>query len=120
MIQCCLRQRESLPTDGKAVPFVSDFFDFSIYLDAEEEALRQWYIERFMHLKDTRFRDPRSYFHAYADLSDDQALEMAASLWERINLLNLRENILPTRPRADLILSKSADHAVRQVALRKL
>ena len=100
-------QPRDLPKDGKAVPFVSDFFDFSIYLDADEEALRAWYIERFMRLKETRFRDPRSYFHAYADLDDAEAEEIAAGLWERINLVNLRENILPTRPRADLILRRT-------------
>jgi type I pantothenate kinase len=113
-------QPRDLPKDGKAVPFVSDFFDFSIYLDAEEEALRRWYIERFMDLKETRFRDPRSYFHSFADLSDEEAKTVAEGLWERINLVNLHENILPTRPRADLILSKNADHAVRHVALRRL
>ncbi len=113
-------QPRDLPKDGKAVPFVSDFFDFAIYLDADEEALRSWYIERFMRLKETRFRDPRSYFHAYANLDDSEAERVAEGLWERINLVNLRENILPTRPRADLILRKEADHAVKQVALRKL
>ena len=101
-------QPRDLPKDGKAVPFVSDFFDFSIFLDADEESLRSWYVERFMRLKETRFRDPRSYFHAYASLSDAEAEKIAAGLWERINLVNLRENILPTRPRADLILSKGA------------
>jgi type I pantothenate kinase len=113
-------QPRDLPKDGKAVPFVSDFFDFSIFLDADEAALRSWYIERFMSLKETRFRDPRSYFHGYADLSDAEAEKIATGLWERINLVNLRENILPTRPRADLILSKGVDHAVKHVALRKL
>jgi type I pantothenate kinase len=73
-----------------------------------------------MRLKETRFRDPKSYFHSYAKLGDEEAEKVAAGLWDRINLVNLRENILPTRPRADLILGKSADHAVRQVALRKL
>jgi type I pantothenate kinase len=113
-------QPRDLPKDGKAIPFVSDFFDFSIYLDADEEAIRSWYIERFMSLKETRFRDPRSYFHAYAALGDAEAETIATGLWERINLVNLRENILPTRPRADLILRKGGDHAVAEVALRKL
>jgi type I pantothenate kinase len=113
-------QPRVLPKDGKAVPFVSDFFDFSIYLDADEEALRAWYIERFMRLKETRFRDPNSYFHSYADLGDAEAERVATGLWERINLVNLRENIVPTRPRADLILRKDAQHAVKEVALRKL
>jgi type I pantothenate kinase len=113
-------QPRDLPKHGKAIPFVSDFFDFSIYLDAEEPALRRWYIERFMRLKETRFRDPLSYFHKYSELNDAEAETVAAGLWERINLVNLRENILPTRPRADLILRKGADHAVAEVALRKL
>ena len=113
-------QPRDLPKDGQAVPFVSDFFDFSIYIDADEDAVRGWYIERFMRLKETRFRDPRSYFHSFASLSAEAAEAMAARLWERINLVNLRENILPTRPRADLILRKGADHAVAEVSLRKL
>jgi type I pantothenate kinase len=113
-------QARDLPRDGKAVPFVSDFFDFSIYIDADEESLERWYVERFMDLKDTRFRDPRSYFHSYAKLTDAEAEDVAKGLWERINLVNLHENILPTRPRADLILSKDADHAVKLVALRRL
>jgi type I pantothenate kinase len=113
-------QPRDLPRDGKAIPFVSDFFDFSIYIDADEAAIRGWYIDRFMRLKETRFRDQRSYFHHYAEISDAEAETIAAGLWERINLVNLRENILPTRPRADLILKKDADHAVREVALRRL
>lgn len=113
-------QPRDLPKDGKAIPFVSDFFDFSVYLDADEAALKRWYVERFMSLKETRFRDPRSYFHAYAALGDAEAEAIATGLWERINLVNLHENILPTRPRADLILRKGADHAVAEVALRKL
>ena len=113
-------QPRDLPRDGKVIPFVSDFFDFSIYIDADLEAVREWYISRFMHLKETRFRDPRSYFHKYAELTDDQAHEIAVGLWERINLVNLLQNIQPTRPRADLILRKGADHAISEVALRKL
>ncbi len=113
-------QPRDLPKDGKAIPFVSDFFDFSIYIDADEEAVRGWYVERFMDLKETRFRDPRSYFHEYAEVSDAAAASVAAGLWDRINLVNLRENILPTRQRADLILRKGRDHAVAEVALRKL
>jgi len=113
-------QPRDLPKDGKAVPFVSDFFDFSVYIDADEEAIRRWYVERFMRLKETRFRDPESYFHRYATISAAEALEIAEGLWERINLVNLRENILPTRPRADLIIRKGPDHAIAEVALRKL
>ena len=113
-------QAYELPKDGKAIPFVSDFFDFSIYIDADEEAVRRWYVDRFMQLKETRFRDPKSYFHKYADISAAEAQAIAERLWERINLVNLRENILPTRGRSDLILRKGTDHAVAEVALRKL
>ncbi|AXK82388.1 type I pantothenate kinase [Pseudolabrys taiwanensis] len=108
------------PKDGKAVPFVSDFFDFSVYLDADEEVLKAWYIDRFLTLRGTAFRDPKSYFHRYSNLSDDEAIVTATSIWERINLVNLHENILPTRQRADLILTKGASHLVDSVALRRL
>jgi type I pantothenate kinase len=108
------------PKDGKAIPFVSDFFDFSVYLDADEEILRRWYVERFLALRLTAFRDPLSYFHRYSTLSDTEAVETATGIWERINLVNLRENILPTRQRADLILKKEKNHAVEEVALRRL
>ena len=108
------------PKDGKAVPYVSDFFDFSIYLDADEDVLLNWYVDRFLTLRETAFRDPKSFFHRYATLSDADAVETATSIWRRINLLNLHENILPTRQRADLILTKAESHAVEQVALRKL
>ena len=99
---------------------MSDFFDFSVYIDAEEEVLRRWYVDRFLTLRETAFRDPKSYFHRYSKLDDKQAVETATSIWERINLINLRENILPTRQRAHLILKKDASHLVQQVALRKL
>ena len=108
------------PRDGKAIPFVSDFFDFSIYLDAGEDVLERWYVDRFMALRETAFRDPKSYFNRYSRVSDDEARATAISLWKRINLVNLHENILPTRPRADLILTKQQNHSVGQVALRKL
>ncbi len=108
------------PRDGKAIPFVSDFFDFSVYLDADEEVLRTWYVNRFLTLRGTAFSDPKSYFHRYARLTDDEAIETATSIWTRINLVNLRENILPTRQRADLILTKEATHLVEDVALRRL
>ncbi|MCA1299536.1 type I pantothenate kinase [Stappia indica] len=113
-------QTSNLPRDGKAVPFVSDFFDFSIYIDAEEEVLHEWYISRFMRLRETAFRDPGSYFNKYAMASDEDALAIAEALWAEINLVNLNENILPTRPRADLILSKIETHAINEVRLRKL
>jgi type I pantothenate kinase len=113
-------QTRELPHDGKAVPFVSDFFDFSIYIDAEEELIHKWYIARFMKLRETAFRNPDSFFHRYSQLSEDAAKAIAEGLWSNINLKNLRENIVPTRPRADLILRKGADHLVEEVALRKL
>ncbi len=113
-------QPAKLPRDGKAIPFVSDFFDFSVYLDADEEVLRRWYIERFFRLRETAFRDPRSYFHRYAALSDEETRQTANRIWETINLVNLRENVVPTRQRADLIVRKEADHAIHQVWLRKL
>jgi type I pantothenate kinase len=113
-------QAGRLPKDGKAVPFVSDFFDFSIYLDADEDVLLSWYVARFLALRSTAFADPKSYFHRYAGLSDEEAAAMASSIWNRINLVNLHENILPTRPRASLILRKTASHRVEQVALRRL
>ncbi|PLP56219.1 type I pantothenate kinase [Mesorhizobium loti] len=109
-----------LPMDGKFVPFLSDFFDFSIYIDAEEELIHEWYIARFMRLRETAFRNPESFFHRYSQLSETAARAIAEGLWANINLKNLRENILPTRPRADLILRKGANHLVEEVALRKL
>lgn len=108
------------PKDGKAIPFVSDFFDFSIYLDADEAVLEAWYVDRFLTLRTTAFRDPKSYFHRYSLLDDAAARDIATSIWSRINLLNLRDNILPTRQRADLILKKGASHLVEEVALRRL
>jgi type I pantothenate kinase len=108
------------PKDGKAVPFVSDFFDFSVYIDADEEVLKTWYVNRFLTLRGTAFSDPKSYFHRYASLSDEQAIRTASAIWTSINLVNLHENILPTRQRSDLILNKGANHIINQVALRKL
>jgi type I pantothenate kinase len=113
-------QAGRLPKDGKAIPFVSDFFDFSIYLDADEDVLLSWYVTRFLTLRGTAFADPKSYFHRYAKLSDADAITTATSIWNRINLVNLRENILPTRPRADLVLKKGETHQVEEVALRRL
>ncbi len=108
------------PKDGKAIPYVSDFFDFSIYIDADEDVLKRWYVARFLRLRETAFRNPKSYFHRYSTLSDDEAVEIASDIWTRINLLNLQENIVPTRQRADLILQKGPHHAIERVALRKL
>ncbi len=108
------------PRDGKAIPYVSDYFDVSIYIDADEEVLRTWYIDRFFSLRETAFQDPRSYFHRYATLSDSETRQTANRIWETINLLNLRENVLPTRQRADLILHKGADHIINAVDMRKI
>jgi type I pantothenate kinase len=113
-------QTGPLPRDGQAVPVVSDFFDFSVYIDADEAVLRNWYVKRFLSLRDTAFHDPRSYFHRYALLSDEEAIATATAIWERTNLANLEDNILPTRPRATLILKKGADHGIESVALRRL
>ena len=113
-------QTGDMPANGRTVPFVSDFFDFSIYIDADEEMVRRWYVARFMKLRETAFRDERSFFHRYAQLSEDAARAIAEDLWERINAVNLRQNILPTRPRADIVLHKGEDHAVDWVALRRL
>jgi type I pantothenate kinase len=105
---------------GRAPMFVSDFFDFSIYVDAHDADIEQWYVERFLTLRDTVFRDPSSYFHRFSSLTMEEAQETARGLWQTINLVNLRENVLPTRERAHLILEKGRDHAVRTVRLRKL
>jgi type I pantothenate kinase len=113
-------QAGRLPKDGKAIPFVSDFFDFSVFIDADEDVLKEWYVDRFLTLRSTAFRDPKSYFHRYSKVSDTEATDLASSIWSRINLVNLHENILPTRPRADLILKKELSHSVEEVALRRL
>lgn len=113
-------QTSKPPRDGRVIPFVSDFFDFSIYLDADEAVIQRWYVERFLRLRETAFQDPESYFHRYAFVEDAEAERIASGLWNRINLPNLRENIIPTRPRAALILRKGADHHIEEVALRRI
>jgi type I pantothenate kinase len=100
--------------------FVSDFFDFSIYIDAEEPEIERWYVERFLSLRGSVFKNPASYFHKYAALTDDEAVGEARRIWREINGKNLRENVLPTRERAHLILKKGADHRVEKVRLRKI
>ena len=107
-------------TPGRPSVFVSDFFDFSIYVDADPAAIRRWYVDRFLELRRTAFRDERSYFRRFASLSDDEAVAQATEIWRQINERNLFANILPTRSRADLVLGKGADHRVEQVRLRKL
>jgi type I pantothenate kinase len=100
--------------------FLSDFFDFSVYVDAAEQDIAQWYVDRFLALRRTAFADRAAYFHRFADLTDDEATETARGIWASVNGPNLRRNIAPTRSRARLVLQKAADHAVRRVLLRKL
>jgi type I pantothenate kinase len=99
---------------------VSDFFDFSVYVDAAQDDVRRWYVERFLRLRETAFREPTSYFRRYADLDHDAAVARAQELWDTINGPNLEQNILPTRGRATLVLHKGPDHTVRRIRLRKL
>jgi type I pantothenate kinase len=106
--------------DGRTGLAVSDFFDFSVYVDAHLDDIREWYVERFLRLRETAFADPDSYFHRYAALSDEEARATALRIWTDINEVNLRENVLPTRSRATLVLAKGRDHGVRRVRLRKL
>lgn len=109
-----------LQTGADAPVFVSDFFDFSIYVDASLENLREWYVNRFLRLRATVFQDPASYFHRFSEIPEDEVIGLALQIWEEINEVNLRENIEPTRERADLVLEKGAQHSVRRVRLRKL
>ena len=113
-------QPARMPRDGLAIPFVSDFFDFSIYIDADEKVIERWYTTRFMRLRNTAFRDPGAYFHRYASLTAEEAEARALEIWRTINLRNLEDNILPTRRRARLILRKSESHRIESVALRRL
>jgi len=106
--------------EGAPRVFVSDYFDFTIYVDADAHDIRSWYVERFLALRHTAFRDPAAYFHRYASLSDAEAADTAERIWAEINEPNLAANILPTRERADLVLRKRRDHAVDEVWLRKL
>jgi type I pantothenate kinase len=113
-------QPARMRADGRAGLAVSDFFDFSVYVDAATANVRRWYVERFLRLRETAFRDPESYFRRYAGLSGESAVARAEELWDTINGPNLAENIQPTRGRASLVLRKDADHSVRWVRLRKL
>lgn len=113
-------QPARLPRNGEAIPYVSDFFDFSIYIDAEPDLIQDWYVKRFMKLRATAFRDPGAYFHRYSNLTPDAAEARALEIWRTINRVNLEENILPTKRRARLILTKGSDHAIESVVLRKL
>jgi type I pantothenate kinase len=106
--------------DGRTGLAVSDFFDFSVYVDAAEPDIRRWYTDRFLRLRETAFRDPASYFAKYGQLTHDEAVTEAGRIWDSINGPNLKQNVAPTRSRATLVLRKDRDHSVRYVRLRKL
>ena len=106
--------------DGRPGLAVSDFFDFSVYVDAATSDIRRWYTDRFLRLRQTAFRDPASYFARYASFSEDEAVEEANRIWDEINGPNLEQNVKPTRSRATLVLRKDHDHSVRWVRLRKV
>ena len=114
-----LQGGQGLPDEQRST-FVSDFFDFTIYVHAETAVIRQWYVNRFMTFRERAKQDPTSYFYRFRDLNDDEARDHALWIWGDINEVNLVENILPTRRRADLILKKQENHMVQEVALRKL
>ncbi len=113
-------QPARLSEDGRTRLAVSDFFDFTVYVDAETDDVRRWYVNRFLRLRETAFRDPESYFRRYSALTEPEAVSQAEKLWDTINGPNLEQNILPTRGRASLVLRKGADHSVRWVRFRKL
>lgn len=100
-------------------PFVSDYFDFTIYVDADPDDLESWYVERFQQLRSTAFREQSAYFSQFAHLPEDAAEAVARTIWRSINLVNLQENILPTRARADLVLKKGSNHGIEAVQLRR-
>ena len=106
--------------EGRSALAVSDFFDFSIYVDAETTDIKRWYVDRFLSLRQTAFADPESFFSRFAQVSDERAVQLAGEFWDSINQPNLVDNILPTRGRANLVLTKGPDHAVTKVRLRKL
>jgi type I pantothenate kinase len=112
-------QPPHVDAQGRSGVAVSDFFDFSVYVDAKVEDVRRWYVERFLRLRRTAFADPSSYFHRYASLSDEEAVATAERIWREINEVNLLENVRPTRGRATLVLAKGPDHAVSRIRLRK-
>lgn len=113
---------QTATVEGGRAPstIVSDFFDFSLYLDADEAHIQEWYVARFQRLQRTVFQDPKSYFHHYKDLDAAQSREVALGIWRDINLANLRENILPSRERAHVVLRKRADHLIGEVWLRQI
>ena len=113
-------QSRAADASDTPTPLASDHFDFKIYVDAYEPHIKTWYINRFLALRETAFRDPNSHFKRFADLADTQATDRATELWDTINAVNLSQNIRPTRPRADLILRKGEDHQINRVGLRRL
>ncbi len=113
-------QSSGIRPDGRVGLAVSDFFDFSVYVDAATADIRRWYTDRFLRLRETAFRDPASYFARFAALSHDEAIAEASRIWDEINGPNLKQNVQPTRSRATLVLRKDHDHSVRWVRLRKL
>ncbi|MCC5468141.1 type I pantothenate kinase [Pelosinus baikalensis] len=115
-----LQTPQSRKNNGKPYVFISDFFDFTIYVHAEEKDIKRWYIERFQTLRRTAFQDKTSFFHQYTKLSEDEATNFAKEVWEEINAVNLKENIYPTINRARLIIEKRYDHSVQNIMLRKL
>jgi type I pantothenate kinase len=113
-------QAPRVRADGRTGLAVSDFFDFSVYVDARKDDIKRWYVDRFLRLRETTFSDPDSYFHRYAALTEEQAVETAAGIWDSINEPNLLNNVVNTRGRATLVLSKGEDHSVCRIRLRKL
>ena len=113
-------QPGELPKSGKPILFASDFLDFSIFIDAELDDLRDWFMERFRRLRETAFADPKSFFHRFSEMSLDDAEKFGLWAWDAINVPNLVENILPTRGRADLVLTKGPGHTIDLVRLRKI
>ncbi len=113
-------QPGELPKTGKPILFASDFLDFSVYIHAEEAHLRKWFVERFKRLRETAFRDPESFFHQFSKMDEKKAVALAVDVWINVNKLNLEQNILPTRGRADLVLTKAEDHSIEMVQLKKL
>ncbi|MBA5724300.1 type I pantothenate kinase [Candidatus Liberibacter sp.] len=113
-------QQQPFPKDGKIIPMVYDFFDFSIYIDADEKLIREWYLDRFIKLRNTAFSNPNSYFNRFTQIEENESRKFAEKIWKEINLQNLKQNILPTRRRANLILRKGKNHLVETIELRKL
>lgn len=115
-----LQTRSTMPQQSYHELFVSDFFDFSIYVDADEAHIKKWFLDRFLVLYETAFRNPQSYFKKYSELTRDEAIEVASSIWDQINGVNLRQNIEPTKYHAHLILRKGQDHSVEEIFMRKI